>query len=211
ASAPWLTYYEWSKVYGDLVYSRFFNQDIIIINSEKIAKDLLEDRSSNYSDRPNVVTIRYFNTAFMPYGDRWRLQRRFLHQSLKAGSASRFVPVQQSKAHELLRRLLVPRTLYRSPVPVRRLISSVNMESVYDYDSLSTNDHVVDIIERVLKMVLAVVSPEVTAILGAFPIVLSIPSWFPGMGIKRNAALCKGWAKEWVELPFKHALQRMVS
>ncbi|KAF9230060.1 hypothetical protein BU15DRAFT_57650, partial [Melanogaster broomeanus] len=52
ANAPWLTYSEWSKVYGDLVYSRLFNQDIIIINSEKIAKDLLEDRSSNYSDRP---------------------------------------------------------------------------------------------------------------------------------------------------------------
>jgi hypothetical protein len=75
ASAPWLTYAGWSKVYGaffmgspqmeslklglfqgDLVYSRFFDQDVIIINSEKIAKALLEDRSSNYADRPHLVT-----------------------------------------------------------------------------------------------------------------------------------------------------------
>ena len=41
---------------GDLVYSRFFDQNVIIINSEKIAKALLEERSSNYADRPHLVT-----------------------------------------------------------------------------------------------------------------------------------------------------------
>ena len=41
---------------GDLVYSRLLGRDIIIINSEKIAKDLLENRSKNYSDRPFLIT-----------------------------------------------------------------------------------------------------------------------------------------------------------
>ncbi|KAH7915423.1 hypothetical protein BJ138DRAFT_1141704 [Hygrophoropsis aurantiaca] len=41
---------------GDLVYSRFFNQDIIIINSEEVARDLLYQRSHIYSDRPVIVT-----------------------------------------------------------------------------------------------------------------------------------------------------------
>ena len=41
---------------GDIVYSRLFGKDIIIINSEKIAKDLLENRSRNYSDRPYMIT-----------------------------------------------------------------------------------------------------------------------------------------------------------
>lgn len=72
--APWLTYADWAKTYGgaqhlhsyviiqadiragDLVYSRLFGKDIIIINSEKIAKDLLESRSRNYSDRPYLIT-----------------------------------------------------------------------------------------------------------------------------------------------------------
>ncbi|KAF9235264.1 cytochrome P450 [Melanogaster broomeanus] len=215
-NAPWLTYSEWSRVYeigltGDLVYSRLFNQDIIIINSEKVAKDLLEDRSSNYSDRPNVPTTALFgvdfNTVFLPYGDRWRLQSRFFHQSLKADCASRFVPMQQSKAHELLRRLLESPELYIDHL--FQYGSSVIMNGVYDYDPLPTNDHVVDIIAKALKMITVVLTPEVTVILGAFPIILSIPSWFPGMGIKRKGALCREWAKEWVELPFEHALQRM--
>ncbi|KAF9237852.1 cytochrome P450 [Melanogaster broomeanus] len=200
ANAPWLAYSEWSKVYGDLVYTRLFNQDIIIINSEKVAKDLLEDRSSNYSDRPNIVTIALFgegfNTVFMPYGERWRLQRRFFHQSFKADSASRFVPMQQSKAHQLLRA--------NHSSHVSRYSSSVIVKSIYDYDPLPTNDHV-------LKIATALLTPEVTAILGSFPIILTIPSWFPGMGVKRKAALCREWSKVWVGVPFKHALQRMSS
>ena len=41
---------------GNLMYSRLFGQDIIILNSEKIAKDLLENRSKNYSGRPYLFT-----------------------------------------------------------------------------------------------------------------------------------------------------------
>jgi len=72
ANAPWLTYTEWGKQYGacshlttrcfihyhagDIVYSHFFNQEIIIINSEKVAAELLDKRSHNYSDRPTLPT-----------------------------------------------------------------------------------------------------------------------------------------------------------
>jgi len=39
-----------------MVYSRLFGQDNIVINSEDIARDLLEHRSQNYSDRPEIAT-----------------------------------------------------------------------------------------------------------------------------------------------------------
>src|SRR6267154_2319508 len=42
---------------GDIIYSRILNQDIIILNSEKVARALLEQRSNNYSDRPRFVTM----------------------------------------------------------------------------------------------------------------------------------------------------------
>jgi hypothetical protein len=41
---------------GGLVYTRLFSQDNIIINSEQVARDLLDHRSQNYSDRPEIVT-----------------------------------------------------------------------------------------------------------------------------------------------------------
>ncbi|EGO24744.1 hypothetical protein SERLADRAFT_390492, partial [Serpula lacrymans var. lacrymans S7.9] len=43
-------------VSGPIMYSRLLNKDIIIINSEKIAKDLMVRRSANFSDRPVLVT-----------------------------------------------------------------------------------------------------------------------------------------------------------
>ena len=72
--APWKSFAEWATKYGtlqyvsshvfystqhfhagDLIYTRVFGQDIIIINSEKVAIDLLENRSTNYSDRPYSI------------------------------------------------------------------------------------------------------------------------------------------------------------
>ncbi|KAF9237856.1 cytochrome P450 [Melanogaster broomeanus] len=103
AKAPWLTYSEWSKVYGDLVHSRLFSQDIIIINS-RISKNLLEDCLS-----------------IVPTG--------------------------------------------RTSPPLHFI-----MKSVYDYNPLSANDYVMDIIGRGFKLVTDIVTPEVAVILGAFPI-----------------------------------------
>jgi len=39
-----------------MIYFRLFSQDNIVINSEQVARDLLENRSLNYSDRPEIVT-----------------------------------------------------------------------------------------------------------------------------------------------------------
>lgn len=111
---------------GDIVYSRLMGKDIIIINSEKIAKDLLENRSGNYSDRPHYITTEMsvpcflfmllssthyprcgldFSSVLLPYGDRWRLHRRFFHQTFRLDAVSRFLPLQHHKACHLLRQL----------------------------------------------------------------------------------------------------------
>ena len=40
---------------GGIIYTRLLTQDIIVINSEKIAQDLLDRRSKNYSSRPASI------------------------------------------------------------------------------------------------------------------------------------------------------------
>ena len=66
---PWKSYMNLGKIYGtcqiifrcsyklislpgDLVYLRLINIQAIVINSEEVARDLLERRSTIYSDRP---------------------------------------------------------------------------------------------------------------------------------------------------------------
>jgi hypothetical protein len=72
---PWLTYTEWGKTYGGwskvfimsldqilslftgkIIHSRILGIDMIIINSESIARELLDKRSAIYSDRPVIPT-----------------------------------------------------------------------------------------------------------------------------------------------------------
>lgn len=43
---------------GDIVYSRIFGQDTIIVNSEKTARLLADSRSTIYSDRPHSPIYR---------------------------------------------------------------------------------------------------------------------------------------------------------
>ena len=52
---------------GDLVYIRLFGKDIIILNSEKVAKELLENRSNNCSDRPYLITCELLGLRFLTY------------------------------------------------------------------------------------------------------------------------------------------------
>ena len=49
---PWLTYTEWAKKYGDIIYTSAFGQEMIILSSPEAATDILEKPSLNYSDRP---------------------------------------------------------------------------------------------------------------------------------------------------------------
>ena len=43
---------------GDVVYLNMLGQDIIVLGSLNAARDLLDKRSANYSDRPTSVMVQ---------------------------------------------------------------------------------------------------------------------------------------------------------
>ncbi|KAJ8592682.1 hypothetical protein M405DRAFT_704539, partial [Rhizopogon salebrosus TDB-379] len=45
---PWLTFNAWRSTY---VYTRLLNKPVVVVNSEEVAIDLFELRSTIYSDR----------------------------------------------------------------------------------------------------------------------------------------------------------------
>jgi hypothetical protein len=51
---PWITFTEWKDTYGDLVYGTVLGNKILVINSLEDARELLVNRSSNNSERPNL-------------------------------------------------------------------------------------------------------------------------------------------------------------
>ncbi|KAH7919213.1 cytochrome P450 [Leucogyrophana mollusca] len=222
---PWETYVSWGAEYGDLIYARFFSQDVVIINSEKIAKDLLEKRSSNYSDRPYLPTRLPFgwthNFAFTPYGNEWRLARRLFHQGFRAEAALNFHPKQICKAHQLLINLYETPQNYADHLttqapcscfkPCAVFSASVAMSVTYDYETAPHNDPLVTVVEKANTLGLQYMTPETTAILSIFPFLLHLPSWFPGATMKRNAILCTNYGVEMVEIPIQYVQKNMAS
>ncbi|KAH7915619.1 cytochrome P450 [Hygrophoropsis aurantiaca] len=215
AEAPWLSYTQWGAFYGDLVYSRLLNQEIIIINSEKVARDLLDKRSYNYSDRPTVVTLTNdffgwtFNSVLIPYSDRWRLHRRLFHQAFRPEASLTYHPMQIRKARELVSNLLEDPDNYGAHLQTHS--ASIIMSVLYGYETASRDDPLVAIVDRAVTLAVGVIRPEVAAFLGAFPFLQHIPAWFPGASLKRTALLSRKYAQEMIEAPFLYVQQAMAS
>jgi hypothetical protein len=86
---------------------------MIIVNSLKVAEDLLETRGGNFSDRPvipmggelvgfkNVITL-------CQYGDRVRKERKLFHQLSGTSKVIEcFLPLLRSEIRKLLQNLLL--------------------------------------------------------------------------------------------------------
>ncbi|KAG1835055.1 cytochrome P450 [Suillus variegatus] len=212
---PWVTYTHWGATYGELVYSRLLNQEIILINTEKVARDLLERRSNNYSDRPGILCLTNdfvgwsFNSVMIKYNDRWRLHRRLFHQAFRPEAAFTYQPMQLRKARELLSNLLEDPVNWRAHVQTHSV--SIIMSVVYGYEPGLRDDPIITIVERAVDLAVSSIKPEVAAFLGAFPFLQHVPSWFPGASFKRTAVLSTKYAKEMIEAPFQYVQESLAS
>lgn len=53
----WLTYTNWAGIFGDIVYAEVFGSPLIFLNSVKTTTEIFERRSTNYADRPPMVSL----------------------------------------------------------------------------------------------------------------------------------------------------------
>lgn len=88
-----------------------FRQRIVLLNSAEQAVNLLEKRSSTYSDRPQLVLacemVGWDRTlALMPYGDVWRSVRKYFHNIVGSRELGKFLPMIENESLKLLRNLL---------------------------------------------------------------------------------------------------------
>ncbi|KAH9926308.1 cytochrome P450 98A3 [Epithele typhae] len=183
-----LEFWKLMQKYGDLVYLNAFGKSILVVGSCQIARDLLEKRSANYSDRPGSVMaeLTNFDKMFVlhRYGERWRLHRRVFHEFFNINAVSQLRPVQQISARRLLAAIL------KSPRDVAaRLkfsIASNLIQVAYGIEMIEEDDKYFEMVERITETGQAISVP------GRFPVetissLQYLPSWFPGGGFKAMA------------------------
>ena len=119
---------------GDVVYARFFQQPVIILNSAQSAIDLMEKRGAKYSGRPRFVYLSELwvwpnaqliwlcteccigssaraqwsgGGAWVTYNNIWKQHRKwFQHALITRSNLDRYLPLQRREVNTLLSDLL---------------------------------------------------------------------------------------------------------
>ncbi|KAI0066938.1 cytochrome P450 [Artomyces pyxidatus] len=155
--AQWLTFTEWKKQYGDVVYFTAFGRPMIVLNSQKAASDLLDHRAAIYSDRPDFIVAGDILcggllVTFQRYGP--HRTRKATVESLNRGVPGPFRPMQLKEAVLLTLDMLARPSAWGANL--QRSASSMIMSATYDtppiesLDDPKVND-VVDFGERLTQ------------------------------------------------------------
>ncbi|KAI0263944.1 cytochrome P450 [Gloeopeniophorella convolvens] len=177
----WLTYIEMGEKYGsEIVFVSIFGQAIVVLNSIRVAKDLLEKHGEIYSDRPIVPFFEMMEWhGFMPisrYPDPWRPARKVLDQGLRPGAAAQYRPMQQAKTRLLLSRLLEhPDELERH---FELLQGEVILSMTYGYNIEGSGDKFLAIARHMSEIGAATIIPGATLV-NELPLLRHIPAWLP--------------------------------
>ncbi|KAH9834412.1 cytochrome P450 [Rhodofomes roseus] len=197
-------FFQFAKEYGDVVYIQLFGRPSVVLNSLPAAQDLLEKRSSKYSDRPRFTLTAEMGfdlaMSIMPYGDQWRRHRKwFAAAFLDKKALDSYVPIQQRETHKLLAGLLESPDAF--PAHVKRYIGALMMEIAYGHGVTSLDDEIVVLAEKAVGAATEAGSPAATLI-DFIPILQWIPAWMPGGRWKTRAAEVRRMVRRTSDVPF---------
>ncbi|KAM5544308.1 hypothetical protein V8D89_001968 [Ganoderma adspersum] len=181
-----------SRRFGDVVHLNVLGQDTIVLGSLKAARDLLDKRSANYSDRPTSVMVQLVGYdwlfALMNYGQRWRQHRRAVHPTMTPDVVLQYQAFQLDAARNLLRLFLQdPQELSSH---IKFTFAAIVMGALYGIEIREPHDKYYHMVERMGEVGEEILIPGRFPV-EAFPVLRYLPSWFPGGGFKKWAADAK--------------------
>ncbi|KAF8898640.1 cytochrome P450 [Infundibulicybe gibba] len=208
---PWLTYYMWKELYGDIIYIHVFGNPVLVLNSAAAISDLLEKRSGKYSSRPirtMIVELMGWDWLFssMKYGNRWKRHRTLFHRHFQPSDSSSYHPLQIKETHCLLRNLLYHPGEFR--YHVRRTAAAIILDLTYGHQVANEGDEYVTLADRALQG-LAQAGIFGTYMVDYLPILKYLPPWFPFASFQRKAMRWRRFTREMVNKPFDMVKQEM--
>ncbi|KAK7471001.1 hypothetical protein VKT23_002414 [Stygiomarasmius scandens] len=211
----WATFAQWGNEYGDISSITILGQTLVILNSAKAAFDILDKKSSIYSDRPIMQMggelIGWRNTlALLRYSDsRFKRYRKLFHSLIGSQATMRqYFPVEELETKRFLRRVLTkPNDLQAH---IRKTAGSVILRISHGYEVKEHNDPFVQLADLATEQFSVATTPG-QFLVDSIPALRHVPEWFPGAGFKRTA---KAWAStllEMVEQPHNFVKQQVAS
>ncbi|KAH9986739.1 cytochrome P450 [Russula compacta] len=225
----WLTYTRFSRTYGttlslslqkffltvtigNILSFHVFGQVIVVLNSAKVAKDLLEKRGDIYPDRPPVPFYEMMKWEWLlpiaRYDDRWRLGRRLLDRGLRPGAITSYRPMLQAKAHLLLSRLLANPHQWEAYLELFQ--GELTLAMTYGYDVQERDDTMIDAAKRMTKFGEERILPG-ALLVNHIPLLRHIPEWLPWFSYKPLARIGLALGSQVIYSPIQFVKEAMVS
>ncbi|TFY56486.1 hypothetical protein EVJ58_g7609 [Rhodofomes roseus] len=196
---PEQTFARWKGLYGDLIFLRMFSTPLLVVNSARAARDLLEKRSAKYSDRPySVLFIDLIGwdaeIGIMNYGERFKKHRRWVQAAFFDKAAlAQLLPVQIREAHTLLANLLRdPENFARH---LHRFSGASMLETLYGHSVTDDDDEYLKLIDKANDTITSSSAPG-AALVDFLPFLQYTPAWLPGAGWKRKVLEARDALKE---------------
>ncbi|TFK67282.1 cytochrome P450 [Pluteus cervinus] len=175
-----LRFTEWKKQFGPLFSLNLAGQLVIVINSLEVATDLLEQRSSIYSDRPRFIVAgelltRQLVLPLVGYGSFWKKLRKASHEPLKSQTVPMYHRPQEIEAAILVENLINRPELWAAEIK-RSTASSIKAVIYGTPPIASIDDPVVAFISEMGHRFSTAVMPG-AYLVELFPTMLYLPAW----------------------------------
>jgi len=177
----WLKFSKWHKKYGDLIYLNAVGQSIVVLNSQRVAEDLLDRRAAIYSDRPRCIVACDMMSdglffGFTGYTDTWRRMRKAAAEGLSKRSVKEFYETHTKEAVLLASELLLDSTEWDAHF--QRAAGSMMLSVLYGSPTVtSKKDQTLEAIDDFAKRVFYAALPG-AYLVEFFPWLRHVPSRF---------------------------------
>ncbi|KAF9222063.1 cytochrome P450 [Gyrodon lividus] len=213
---PWLTFTEWGQKYGKCVMSHVdvLGQHIIVLNGVDIAMQLLDKKSSSYSDRPVLPMggelVGWKNTlVLLPYGARFREYRKNFARVIGSRAAmDTYHPIEEIETHHFLQRVLAkPAELSQH---VRHTAGAIILRISHGYHVKENQDPFVDLADKAVDQFSASTATG-AFLVDVMPALQYVPDWFPGAAFKLKAKEWRVTLEEMVQKPYQFVKDQMAA
>ncbi|KAH9834572.1 cytochrome P450 monooxygenase [Rhodofomes roseus] len=212
---PEYTFASWAKKYGDLIYNEFFGHRTVIINSQKIAQELLEKRGAKYSSRPRMTMLAEMlgwnpTLTLLPYkAESRRKQRKWIHGTFgEKKSVQGFEGLKKRETYIFVLGLMETPDDYG--LHVKRFLAALVLESVYGHRITSLDDEYVTMMDSAMEATTTTGAAGGTLV-DMLPFLKHMPAWMPGAGWKRAALRARKLVWQGHHLPYRMAREAIES
>ncbi|KAI0066588.1 cytochrome P450 [Artomyces pyxidatus] len=208
--SSWLTYTEWAKVYGDITSVQVLGKTLVILNSARVAREILERKAAVYSGRPSIPFFKLQWDWFVVTSDfthELRLRRKMLDRGLRPNVAVQYRSMQKSKTHDFLKHLSARPGDFRRHI--EHLQGAIILSLVYGYDVKEENDTYLQTALDANEIAQRTLLPG-SVLVNDMPFLQYLPEWFPGTGFKALAREGTKIGLAMVNDPFDFVKQSMM-